>query len=151
MCILEKSILISVLEFWKTHMTRELTLQLPEDLFHKADSMANLSGFAIDEFIEKLLRAILRPAQTVKENRAFVQRLFSYLSDDDIAALANLQMERDKLDLFEQLLAAQKEKEITQGDFADLDALGSEYDRSNLLKSYAMIEAARRNLMMMPA
>lgn len=132
-------------------MTRELTLQLPEDLFYEADSMANLSGFAIDEFIAKLLRAILRPAQTVKENRAFVQRMFSYLSDDDITALANLKMESDKLDLFNQLLAAQREKEITQGDLVDLDALGSEYDRLNLLKSYAMIEASRRNLMAMPA
>ncbi len=132
-------------------MKRELTLQLPEDLFHEADSMASLSGFAINQFIEKLLQVILKPAQTVKENRVFIQRLFSYLSDDEIAALASLKIERDKLELFNQLLAAQKEKEMTQGDLADLNALGSEYDRLNLLKSYAMIEAARRNLMMTPA
>jgi len=131
-------------------MKRELTLQLSEDLFHEADSLASLSGFATDEFIAKLLQIILRPAQTIKENRKIVQRLFSYLSNDEIVALANLKMEPGKLDLFKQLLAAQEEQELTQGDAADLDAIGSEYDRINLLKSYAMIEARQRNLVAAP-
>jgi len=66
--------------------------------------------------------------------------------DDEILTLATLEIEPEKLGLFNQLLTAQKEKGLSAEDAADLGALGSYYDRVNLVKSYTMVEAVRRNL-----
>jgi len=131
-------------------MNREVTLQLPEDVFDGAQSLAQVSGFAIDEFIAKLFKVLVKPDHTTHQNRALIQRLFAFLPDDEILALANLKLDSEKLDLFNQLLAAQKEKELSTGDANDLEQLGLQYDRINLVKSYAMVEAVRRNLMTMP-
>jgi len=59
-------------------------------------------------------------------------------------------MDLEKLDLFNQLLALQKATSLSTGDEKDLEELGSQYDRINLVKSYAMIEAVKRNLMTLP-
>jgi hypothetical protein len=126
-------------------MSREVTIQLPEDIFNKAISLAQVSGFAIDELIAKLFEAIVKPARTAHQNRTLIQRLFALLPDDEIIALANIEMDPEKLDLFNQLLAAQKEQELSGDDAGDLESLGSLYDRINLVKSYAMVEAVRRS------
>ncbi|MFQ6115157.1 MAG: hypothetical protein ACE5NG_13945 [bacterium] len=131
-------------------MKRVLTLQLPEEIILQAESLANLSGFSIDEFIEKLLQSIMKPGQSIQENRTFIQKLFSFLSDDEILLLANLKMDSKRLKLFNQLLSTQKEKQLSVRDATDLEALGLHYDRINLLKSYAMVEAVRRKLMPAP-
>ena len=128
-------------------MNREITVQLPEDVFNGAINLAQISGFAIDELMEKLVRVLVKPAHTTHQNRALVQRLFALLPDEEIVALANLKMEPENLALFNQLLAAQKEQELSSSDANNLEALGLHYDKINLVKSYAMIEAARRNLM----
>lgn len=131
-------------------MNREVTLQLPEEIFDEAATLAQVSGLAMDEFMAKLFQVIVKPAQTIPQNRTIVRRVFAFLSDEEILALANLRVEVDKLALFNQLLAAQKEQELSAGDAADLEALGQQYDKINLVKSYAMIEAVRRKLMIAP-
>jgi hypothetical protein len=75
-----------------------------------------------------------------------VQRLFALFPDDEILALADLKMDSAKLAIFNQLLAAQQERELSADDIAKLETLGLHYDRINLVKSYAMLEAVRRNL-----
>ncbi|MCI0691704.1 hypothetical protein L0337_06800 [candidate division KSB1 bacterium] len=127
-------------------MNREIIVQLPEDVFNGAINLAQVSGFAIDELMAKLVRVVVKPAHTAHQNRALVQRLFALFPDDEILALANLKMDSAKLVLFNQLLAAQQEKELSAGDAANLEALGLHYDKINLVKSYAMLEAVRRNL-----
>ena len=128
-------------------MNREVTLQLPQEVFDEAATLAQVSGLAMDEFMAKLFQVIVKPAQTIPQNRTLVRRVFAFLSDDEILALANLKMEEGKLALFNQLLAMQKEQELSAGDAADLEALGQHYDKLNLVKSYAMVEAVRRKLM----
>ena len=91
-------------------MSQALTLQLPEDIISQAESLATLSGFSINEFLTKLLQGIMKPGQSIKENRTFVQKLFFFLSDDEILALAHLEMDSDKLELFNQLLLHKKRK-----------------------------------------
>ena len=132
-------------------MNREVTLRLPEDVCDEAATLAQVSGLAMDEFMAKLLQVIVKPAQTIPQNRTLVRRVFLFLSDDEILALANLRMEQEKLALFNQLLTAQKEQELSVGDAADLEALGQHYDKVNLVKSYAMVEAVRRKLMIAPS
>lgn len=127
-------------------MNREIIVQLPEDVFNGAIKLAQVSGFAIDELMAKLVRVVVKPAHTAHQNRALVQRLFALFPDDEILSLANLKMDSAKLVLFNQLLAAQQEKELPAGDAANLEALGLHYDKINLIKSYAMLEAVRRNL-----
>jgi hypothetical protein len=141
-----------ILQLTKTEfiMNREVTLQLPEEIFDEAATLAQVSGLAMDEFMAKLFQVIVKPAQTIPQNRTIVRRVFAFLSDEEILALANLRVEVDKLALFNQLLAAQKEQELSAGDAADLEALGQQYDKINLVKSYAMIEAVRRKLMIAP-
>jgi len=131
-------------------MNREVTIQLSEDVFDGASNLAQVSGFAIDELLAKLFEVILKPTQTAYQNRAFIQRLFALLPDDEILNLANLKMDSEKLELYNQLLAAQQEQELSAGDANDLEALGLYYDRINLVKSYAMVEAVRRKLSLLP-
>jgi hypothetical protein len=127
-------------------MNREIIVQLPEDVFNGAANLAQVSGFAIDELMAKLVQALVKPTHTAHQNRTLVQRLFALFPDEEIIALANLKMDSAKLALFNQLLAAQQEQELSADDAAKLEALGLHYDRINLVKSYAMLEAAQRNL-----
>jgi hypothetical protein len=141
-----------ILQSTKTELiiNREITLRLPEEVFAEAATLAQVSGLAMDEFMAKLFQVIVKPAQTIPQNRTLVRRVFAFLSDDEILALANLKVETDKRTLFNQLLAMQKEQELSAGDSADLEALGQHYDKINLVKSYAMVEAVQRGLMAAP-
>lgn len=127
-------------------MNREVTIQLPEDVFNGAINLARVSGFAVDELMAKLVEALVKPTHTPHQNRMLVQRLFALFPDDEILALANLKMDSAKLALFNQLLATQQEHELSAEDAAKLETLGLHYDKINLVKSYAMLEAVRRNL-----
>lgn len=131
-------------------MHRELTLQLPAEVFDEAVSLAGISGFEVNEFMSKLLQGILKPGQDTHQSRAFVQRLFAFLADEEILKLANVKMDEERFELFQLLLATQKEQNVSAGDAADLEKLGLLYDRINLVKSYAMVEAVRRKLMAPP-
>lgn len=127
-------------------MNREIIVKLPEDVFNGAINLAQVSGFGIDELMAKLVMALVQPKHTTHQNRQLVQRLFVLFPDEEILALANLKMDAAKLAFFNQLLAAQKEHELAVEDAAHLETLGLHYDRINLIKSYAMLEAVRRNL-----
>ena len=127
-------------------MNREITVQLPEDVFNGAIDLAQISGFAIDELMVKLFQVLVKPAHSAHQNRALVQRLFALFPDDEIIALANLKMDAAKLALFNQLLAAQQEQGLAIDEASTLETLGLHYDKINLVKSYAMLEAVRRNL-----
>lgn len=131
-------------------MHRELTLQLPAEVFDEAVNLAGISGFEVNEFMSKLLQGILKPGQDTYQSRAFVQRLFAFLADEEILKLANVKMDEERFELFQLLLATQKEQNVSAGDAADLEKLGILYDRINLVKSYAMVEAVRRKLMALP-
>lgn len=131
-------------------MHRELTLQLPAEVFDEAVNLAGISGFEVNEFMSKLLQGILKPGQDTYQSRAFVQRLFAFLADEEILKLANVKMDEERFELFQLLLATQKEQNVSAGDAADLEKLGILYDRINLVKSYAMVEAVRRKLMAPP-
>lgn len=131
-------------------MHRELTLQLPAEVFDEAVNLAGISGFEVNEFMSKLLQGILKPGQDTYQSRAFVQRLFAFLADEEILKLANVKMDEERFELFQLLLATQKEQNVSAGDAADLEKLGLLYDRINLVKSYAMVEAVRRKLMAPP-
>lgn len=131
-------------------MNREITLQLPEEMVDEAESLAQVSGFTVDELIAKLLTSIMKPGQSVPQHRTLIQRLFALLPDDELLAFANWKMEPEKLDIFNQLLAAQKEQELSAEDAATLERLGLLYDRINLIKSYALVEAVRRKLLKAP-
>ena len=127
-------------------MNREILVQLPEDVFKGAVNLAQVSGFAIDELMAKLVETLVKPTHTAHQNRVLVQRLFALFPDDEILALANVKMDSAKLVLFNKLLATQQEHELSSDDAAKLEALGLHYDKINLVKSYAMLEAVRRNL-----
>lgn len=131
-------------------MHRELTLQLPAEVFDEAVNLAGISGFEVNEFMSKLVQGILKPGQDTYQSRAFVQRLFAFLADEEILKLANVKMDEERFELFQLLLATQKEQNVSAGDAADLEKLGLLYDRINLVKSYAMVEAVRRKLMAPP-
>jgi len=132
-------------------MNREITLQLPEDVFNGAINLAQVSGFAIDELMGKFFKALIKPAQSMQQNRFLIQRLFALLPDDEILALANLKMPAENLSLFTKLIATQKEQELTVEEANALEALGIDYDKINLARSYALIEAIKRKLMAPPA
>lgn len=131
-------------------MHREVTLQLPAEVFDEAVNLAGISGFEVNEFMSKLLQGILKPGQDTHQSRTFVQRLFALLADEEILKLANVKMDEERFELFQLLLATQKEQNVSAGDAADLEKLGILYDRINLVKSYAMVEAVRRKLMPPP-
>jgi hypothetical protein len=131
-------------------MKRTVTLELPEEVLDEAGVLAALSGFERDELLAKLLQTLVRPVHSSQDHRHMVQRLFCLLPDDEVLQLANLKMSNDRVDLYKQLLAAQKNSGLSQGDHTDLDTLGEHFDRLNLIKSYALIEAVQRKLMKNP-
>ena len=60
-------------------------------------------------------------------------------------------MPAENLSLFTKLIATQKEQELNVEEANALEAPGIDYDKINLAKSYALIEAIKRKLMAPPA
>jgi hypothetical protein len=124
-------------------MTIPITINIPEELYQRAKRFAHLANRDIESVITDTMLSSLPP---LGENIDALQSVET-LSDEEILELANSQMEPDRDAQMSELLAKQRENELTELEAIDLATLMQAYQEGWLRKTTALAEAVKRGLM----
>jgi hypothetical protein len=118
----------------------QLTLNLSDDAAQQASTMAALEGRDVGEYIASLVEEQLRadPERELK--------LLASLSDDDVLAMADLQMTPDENARLGELLDRNREAQLQRGEQEELAELMRIYTHGSLKKAMGLGEAVRRKL-----
>lgn len=115
-------------------MAERVILELPEDLARRVRSAADLARRPVEEV---LVEYIERGANDVP---------VSALSDADLLALCDLQMEEKAQEELHELLDRNREGELQPADRPRFDQLMGVYRRGLVRKAQALQEAVQRGL-----
>ena len=125
-------------------MTSPVTVNLPDDLYHKAQVWANHSGRSLELFLADAIEMSLLPFDSV----AATMRTWS---DQQVTQAMNQLMPDPDDRRISDLLRRQSESEISPTQARELQDRMSDYQRQLLIKSTAIREAVRRKLADPPA
>jgi hypothetical protein len=123
-------------------MSSQVTLTLPDDVFRRAEQLARGSGRPIADFLANTIEATLSPLGP--PSRLFTP--VSELSDQEVLATADLQLEDAQDRRLTELLDRQQAGTLDGGGRTELAALMQVYQEGLLRKSQALVEAVRRGL-----
>jgi hypothetical protein len=118
----------------------EFTVNLSEQAAQHAATLAALEGRDVGQYVativeEKLLED---PAQELK--------ILASLSDEDVLALADMQMTPEEDARMSDLLDRNREGQLQPGEKRELDDLMRIYSQGTLKKAMGLAEAVRRGL-----
>lgn len=123
-------------------MTRQVTIELPDELYAQASSWAALSRQELTGAITDVLSLAFTPLPTQP-----VQQLdIAGLSDTDVVALSKAQMDAEQGRRLDDLLQQQSAGTLTRDGQRTLTALMQVYHQLWLRQSFALAEAVRRGL-----
>ena len=118
------------------------TITVSDKTYRRAELLAKLIQRDIDEILSMLLEVSLPLIPDIDPEESLTT-----MPDNRILALTQLQMV-DEYDLrHSELLALQKDRDLTEAERIELDALTRVYEIGILVKAQAMAEAVRRGLM----
>ena len=121
----------------------EVTLNLPEKIYRNVSSAAKKSK-------RKLADLIVADIQE-KYSAQTSERPLAKLSDEDVLALANLQMPKKQSERHSALLYKNQADTLNPEEKRELDFFQQVYGVALSRKTDGMIEAVRRNLIKSPA
>jgi hypothetical protein len=124
-------------------MTRQVTLELPDELYEQAQSWAALSQQELPGALTDVLSLALTPLPTLYPPQTAV----SGMDDAELLALSNVQMESEQGRQLDELLSQQSSGTITREGQRTLIALMQIYHQFWLRQSFALAEAVRRGLL----
>jgi hypothetical protein len=124
-------------------MTIPITINIPEDLYQRAKRFAHLANRDIESVITDTMLSSL---PLMGEHIDALQPVAT-LSDEEILELAHSQMAPSQDAQMSDLLAKQRENELTEPEAIDLAALLQAYQEGWLRKTTALAEAVKRGLM----
>jgi hypothetical protein len=124
-------------------MTIPITINIPEDLYQRAKRFAHLANRDIESVITDTMLSSLPP---MGEHIDALQPIET-LSDEEILELAHSQMEPEQDAQMSELLAKQRENELTESEAIALATLMQAYQEGWLRKTTALAEAVKRGLM----
>lgn len=123
-------------------MSSQITLTLPDYVIDRAEALAKLT----DRNVEEILSANLESSLPEVNQTLGGTRPVGELSDADVIALTNLQMDEEQDQRYSLLLEKQREGDISTFERIELDALFRIYQHGLLRKSEGLVEAVRRGL-----
>jgi hypothetical protein len=123
-------------------MSTQVVLTLSDDLFERAKQWAALTGRDVPQTLTDALEIVLTPLLEPPAGESPV----TAMSDAGVIALAQAQMAAPQGKRLDQLLAKQREDELTAPEQSELLALMQEYHRRWIRQSEALAEAVRRGL-----
>ena len=115
-------------------MTETVTLELPEALAQQAKQIATLTHRRLEEILVEWI------------DYAIAELPIESLSDNQILALCDLQMEAAQQEIFSGLLAQNREGELNEAGVSRLDGLMQVYRRGLIHKARALKVAVERGL-----
>jgi hypothetical protein len=123
-------------------MSTEVTLTLSDELYEQAKRWAAITQRDLSETLTDALTTVLPPVHTTSEFKQPV----SALSDEEVLALSQAQMETTLGERLGALLEKQREGTLTEAEHSELMALMQVYEQLWLRQSEALAEAVRRGL-----
>jgi predicted DNA-binding protein len=123
-------------------MSTQVTVNLPDDTYRRAEHLARLTGRDVADILSETIHLSLEPLGTSELSATPV----ASLSDADVLALADSQMDTGLDWRLRELLAKQRDGELTEGERTSLPALMQVYEEGLLRKAQGLSEAVRRRL-----
>lgn len=128
-------------------MTTQITLTLSDDLYKKAEYFAQLTNRNVADVLAQVIAISFSPltpntVSTESQERVSV----ATLSNQEVIALTELQMEPEQDQRLSELLYNQQAGTLTDTERSQLWALMQVYQEKLLLKAQALREAVQRGL-----
>jgi hypothetical protein len=123
-------------------MSMQITLDLPDEVYKRALRLAKLSNQDVADLLATMLQISLPSLGSSPE----VIQPMSELSDRQVLALSNLQLDADQDQRLSQLLDRQQAGLIPDSERIELAALMQMYQEGSLRKAQALHEAVQRGL-----
>ena len=123
-------------------MSNQITITLPDDVYQKAEHFARLANRDLASVLVDTIQFSIPPISLEATNLEPV----SALSDQQVLALTELQMESEEDIRLSELLDKQQAGIITESEHSELQALMQIYQEGLLRKATALSEAVKRGL-----
>ena len=118
-------------------MTAQITLNLPDEVYHQAELLAQQRHRSVSEILVETLEIFLLP--TAKP--------VSALSDSEVISLTQLRLQPVQEQRLNELLNRQQSGTITSVEHEELQALIQIYEDRLLRQAQSLNEAVRRGLL----
>lgn len=126
-------------------MGRTIVLDLPDELVERAEYLARLSQRRVDDVLADRLAFLLPPLDVPSDELDYSS--VSDLSDDQVLALAQSQMDLVQNARLRQLQEKRDRESLSPAEQAELLSLWQIYEVGSLRKAEALAEAVRRGLL----
>ena len=126
-------------------MGRTIVLDLPDELVERAEYLARLSQRRVDDVLADRLSFLLPPLDVPSGQLDYSS--VSDLSDDQVLALAQSQMDPVQNARLRQLQEKRERGSLSPAEQAELLSLWQIYEVGSLRKAEALAEAVRRGLL----
>jgi hypothetical protein len=136
-------------------MNKPITLNLPENVYNRAEELAQLIGRNLNDVLIEAISLSLSSTSPINEsdcaprtgeaNRHFSESVKS-LSDSEVIAMSELQMESEQDLRLSQLLSKQQAGTLTEAERPELWTLMQVYQTLLVKKAVALREAVSRGL-----
>ena len=123
-------------------MSTQITLTLPDETYDRAVHLAHLTKRNVADVLAEALDISLQPFGT---DLAY-DKVVTEVSDAELLAVADSQMELEQDRRFSELLDKQQAGTLLEYERAELHALMQVYQVGLLRKAYALNEAVQRGL-----
>jgi hypothetical protein len=123
-------------------MATEVTITLPDEVYQRAERFAMLANRDLNSVLADTVGASLFSIQPHLTNLTPID----LLSDPEILALSNLQMDPDQDARLSELLEKQRERSLLSNEPQELEGLMQIYREALLRKTAALVEAVKRGL-----
>lgn len=122
-------------------MTRQVTLTLLDETYNRAEWLAQLTSRRVADILADTIELSLPPLRKPPSATPVTQ-----LSDQEVLALSEMQMEQDKDRRLSLLLDKQQAGQLTDLERPELLALMQLYQEQLLRKAQGLAESVRRGL-----
>jgi hypothetical protein len=123
-------------------MSTRITITLPDEIYQRAERFAKLANRDIASILADTLQLSIPPVSTEVNNLEPV----SVLSDEQVLALTDIQMEPQQDTRLSELLDRQQAGTLTENERQELQVLMQIYQEGLLRKATALSEAVKRGL-----
>jgi hypothetical protein len=125
-----------------TVMSTKITITLPDEIYQRAERFARLANRDIASVLADTIQLSIPPVRTEVNNLEPV----SILSNEQVLALTELQMEAEQDAQLSELLDRQQAGNLTENERSELQTLMQIYQEGLLRKATALNEAVKRGL-----
>ena len=127
-------------------MNKPITLNLPEDVYNRALLLAQLIGRDLTEVLIEAISLSISSTSPLEESDRLQTESIKSLSDREIMAMSELQMESEQDLRLSQLISKQQADTLSEAERPELWSLMQIYQTLLLKKAVALREAVSRGL-----